>query len=312
MLQPGAIFLALWYLSKLPAEFLPTRGTAEGVALKFRSALFCSDVLTMENACHRIFVCVCMLADRELHDNCFSSATWSEISRVPASNLAVLEYCSLNMLGHSLWIPPPTFNAWLSALSRYHSRLAPEQFTTPSGRDSHAVITRQLEHVMSAMARQTTEPVPEPVFISPGEQLLPSPASTPSDSDNDSDIDLDLDGPLREEYVPRRAGSRHSSSSSKYSIDHRPFAFDTRANTAGRHSRHSSSFDVEVKPSPLPGNRTMFPDSGFAHKSWTSIDCSQSSAHHHSSNPFSSSLSRWAAARADHQPTMVRAQWLHA
>ncbi|KAH7105674.1 hypothetical protein BKA62DRAFT_690522 [Auriculariales sp. MPI-PUGE-AT-0066] len=184
MLQPSAIFLALWYLSRFPVDFLPTQPSEDAIALKFRAALF-GDGTSDEEACRKLFVCIAMLADRELHDNCFSSATWSEITHISMNELSALDYCSLHMLEHSLWIPQ-------------------------DGVRLHEIMSIQLEYVLSSLPA-TEIPGAEPTFLIPGERLLPL---QHADEDLESDFDFDEDGPLRDEYVPRRMSSfssRHSS-----------------------------------------------------------------------------------------------------
>lgn len=312
MLQPSAIFLALWYLSRLPADcVLPARATQDQTIAKFRSILFKSDVMTEEYACHRLFLCVAMLADRELHDNCFSSATWSEISAVPSADLAGLEFCALNMLEHSLWLSPGAYREWVQAIKRYHARLPAGLFLTASGTDGHAIVSLQIDHVLSTLSAQVSEPVPEPVFIRPGERLL-VPEEPAVEEDSDSDIDLDEDGPLRAEYIPRRSAQR-------FSLDYR--ATVSRGTGAKlleesryQHYRRSSLLELTLD-TPASQSPTYTPTPApeperAGHKSWKSIDSNASDL---SSASFSS-LAQWASARSDHShsASLVRPQWLRA
>lgn len=212
MLQPSAVFLALLYLSKFPRDFLPHQPSKDKMALKFRRALFGDDD-SEDDACRKLFVCIAMLADRELHDNCFSSATWSEITHISMSDLAVLDFCSLHMLEHSLWVAPNSYYDWLVAMRHYNSSLVPEALSAQNGRRYHEIVALQIEHVLSTLASGDNA-AKQPTFLKPGEHLLP-PEIQEDDEDFELDIDLDEDGPLPEQYVPRRvsSASRYSSES---------------------------------------------------------------------------------------------------
>ena len=81
LLQPSAIFLALWYIVKLPVAFGFAPPNMDVRELRFRLALFgdrnSPDWEAMEGtAPFRLIVLGCMLANKWLDDHTFSNKTW--------------------------------------------------------------------------------------------------------------------------------------------------------------------------------------------------------------------------------------------
>ena len=80
LLQPSAVFLALWYIVQLPVYFGAAALGAEHVKeARFRLALLGTglDREVMEaNAPFRLIVLGCMLANKWLDDHTFSNKTW--------------------------------------------------------------------------------------------------------------------------------------------------------------------------------------------------------------------------------------------
>lgn len=83
LLQPSAVFLAIWYIIRLPVHFGPVSlGPEYGKEAAFRAALlgdpsWGSDTCGMEtSAPFRLIVLGCMLANKWLDDHTFSNKTW--------------------------------------------------------------------------------------------------------------------------------------------------------------------------------------------------------------------------------------------
>lgn len=138
------------------------------------------------------------------------------ISNVPVRFLNRLESSALTIFGHDLSISPQQWVTWLSHLSGYHSSLS-SAAQQPIGRPSanpHLIIKKALDELLhtptEAPHRDETSSVilpPGPVFIGLEERKREHAAREAAAEQSNSeilDIDLDEDGPLREEYLPKR------------------------------------------------------------------------------------------------------------
>lgn len=83
LLQPSAIFLALWYIVRLPVYFGPTcLGPEHTQQIRFRAELLGEPHMVMNRdeiesyAPFRLIVLGCMLANKWLDDHTFSNKTW--------------------------------------------------------------------------------------------------------------------------------------------------------------------------------------------------------------------------------------------
>ena len=83
LLQPSAIFLALWYIVRLPVFFGPVGLTPEHVKeMRFRAELLGEAHLGTDRemieayAPFRLILLGCMLANKWLDDHTFSNKTW--------------------------------------------------------------------------------------------------------------------------------------------------------------------------------------------------------------------------------------------
>ena len=83
LLQPSTIFLALWYIVRLPVFFGPVSlGPEHYKEMRFRDELlgqphFSYDRNTAESyAPFRLILLGCMLANKWLDDHTFSNKTW--------------------------------------------------------------------------------------------------------------------------------------------------------------------------------------------------------------------------------------------
>lgn len=83
LLQPSAVFLAVWYIVRLPVYFAAAPLGEEFVKENaFRAALLGDGIGSLEhrtadaNPAFRVVVLGCMLANKWLDDHTFSNKTW--------------------------------------------------------------------------------------------------------------------------------------------------------------------------------------------------------------------------------------------
>ncbi|THH10087.1 hypothetical protein EW145_g1563 [Phellinidium pouzarii] len=239
LLQPSAIILSLWYITRLPVFF---GGETSDINLSpserdFRKELLgegqfyplSGDRNILESrAPFRMILLGCMLANKWLDDHTFSNKTWQSISEVPIQNINCLEHSALAVLSHDLTIKPEAWESWLSHLRRYQSSLCPypAPIQRPSTIDSSIVVRKMIETLIQsqtpAMARaDTLQPVFIPLFDGDNEKKVEMSQTNLFDP---YEIDLDEDGPLREEYIPKR----RTSHSRMQSITHGRIASDAK------------------------------------------------------------------------------------
>ena len=138
------------------------------------------------------------------------------ISSVPVRFLNHLESSALAIFSHDLSISPQQWVTWLSHLSGYHSSLS-SAAQQPIGRPSanpHLIIKKAVEELLHTPTevprRDETSSIilpPGPVFLGLEERRREHAAKEAATEQSNSeilDIDLDEDGPLREEYLPKR------------------------------------------------------------------------------------------------------------
>jgi hypothetical protein len=225
LLQPSAVLLAMWYIARLPVYF---SGVALGLEVKerrFRAELLDTsggiDGKTLEaNATFRLIVLGFMLANKWLDDHTFSNKTWHTICKLPVHSLNKLESLALDILSHDLTISPAAWLQWLEHMFSYHVSLSPPAYTQPISRPSsnpQSIVRKVIEEIMKA---PLTHPSSEPVFLSfeqRSKTKLNGAETCAEPSHEAYDIDLDEDGPLREEYLPRRRVSNGSATSRRSS-----------------------------------------------------------------------------------------------
>ncbi|TFK74418.1 hypothetical protein BDN72DRAFT_759726 [Pluteus cervinus] len=217
LLQPSAVILAIWYIVRLPVYFsgaeLPEQYLKESV---FRHALFENlDQDGIEaNVPFRLVVLGCMLANKWLDDHTFSNKTWHTISNIHISTLNRLEFLALEIFQHNLSISPAEWTEWLTHIISYHMSLAPPPHIQPIGRPSsnpHSIVRRAFDEIIQAPVACNGASVPQPCFLGLEERMREK-AERERAIEVD-EIDLDKDGPLREEYLPRRRGTGSSRTS---------------------------------------------------------------------------------------------------
>ncbi|KAI0353567.1 hypothetical protein OH77DRAFT_1438015 [Trametes cingulata] len=220
LLQPSAIFLALWYIVRLPVFFGPVGLTAEHEKeIRFRAELLGDAHIGTDRemieayAPFRLVLLGCMLANKWLDDHTFSNKTWHTISNVPVRSLNRLESLALDIFQYDLSITPQRWSGWLSELLRYHASLSSPMFPQPISRPStspHVIVRQAIELLANTPETECgcdAQPCPSPpcpVFVNLDEPKKDKVDKHDAYTDDVLEIDLDEDGPLREEYLPRR------------------------------------------------------------------------------------------------------------
>ncbi|KAJ3776668.1 hypothetical protein FB446DRAFT_784972 [Lentinula raphanica] len=222
LLQPSAIFLALWYIVRLPVSFgvlsLSSDHTKE---LRFRIALLGEhqglDKDAMDHSApFRLVVLGCMLANKWLDDHTFSNKTWHSISNVPITVLNKLESLALDIFAYDLSISSNDWSDWLAHVMSYHHSLSSPSHPQPISRPSanpHLIIKLAIEEIINAPKTANGGRVySQPVFIGLEERRKEKQDKEQAQKTDALEIDLDEDGPLREEYMPKRRVSGASTS----------------------------------------------------------------------------------------------------
>ena len=140
----------------------------------------------------------------------------NSISNVPFHVLNRLESLALDAFSFDLSVPDREWTQWLAHLLSYHKSLSSPGHLQPisrPGSNPHAIIRKTIEEVVEASASPILSGgFPQPVFIGLEERRREKIEMEMHVSEV-SDIDLDEDGPLREEYVPRRRSIRNTRTS---------------------------------------------------------------------------------------------------
>ncbi|KIJ19977.1 hypothetical protein PAXINDRAFT_152970 [Paxillus involutus ATCC 200175] len=224
LLQPSAILLALWYIVRLPVYFGAGGLGPEHVKERRFRVEWLGDTRdggdgdSQEGtAAFRLIVLGCMLANKWLDDHTFSNKTWQTISNVPVQLLNKLEYFALDIFSHDLSISPSAWSQWLSHLLSYHPSLSTVTYPQPISRPAsnpHSIIRKTIQEIMEAPQGHFSN---EPVFLGVKQRLKEKLGLSSLDEPESFDIDLDKDGPLRDEYLPKRRVSNGSSTRSRTS-----------------------------------------------------------------------------------------------
>lgn len=119
----------------------------------------------------------------------------------------------MDVFAYDLSVPAGEWSQWLTHILSYHTSLSspghPQPISRP-GSSPHAIIRKVIEEVAEASANPClTADLPEPVFIGLEERRREK-LEKELQASEVLEIDLDEDGPLREEYVPRRRSTRNS------------------------------------------------------------------------------------------------------
>ncbi|TBU49407.1 hypothetical protein BD309DRAFT_75438 [Dichomitus squalens] len=229
LLQPSAIFLALWYIVRLPVFFGPVGLCPEHAKeMRFRAELLGDAHIGTDRdvieayAPFRLILLGCMLANKWLDDHTFSNKTWHTISNVPIRSLNRLEALALDIFKYDLSISTEQWSTWLSDIMAYHQASSSPVYPQPISRPStspHNIVREAIETLVDARpvdcgcggndSPACTVP-PQPVFVALDSKKEKA-SIEETYVDDVLEIDLDEDGPIREEYLPRRRTSRRSS-----------------------------------------------------------------------------------------------------
>lgn len=231
LLQPSAVLLAVWYIVRLPVRFGRVSLRPDAMKeVRFRLELFglgewqdSGSAAAEAHAPFRLVLLGCMLANKWLDDHTFSNKTWHTISGVPIQSLNRLESLALDIFSYDLSIAPEEWSKWLDHVLTHHKSLSsvpnPQPISRPSS-NPHFVVRKTLEDLVETAIASTashscgdpscSKSHPQPVFLGleerRRERLDPTSVKPGSEA---LEIDLDEDGPLREEYMPKRRVSRH-------------------------------------------------------------------------------------------------------
>lgn len=215
LLQPSAVFLAIWYIVRLPVYFsMNMLEVEQGKEARFRATLLGEhypgpDREAMEaSAPFRLIVLGCMLANKWLDDHTFSNKTWHNISNVPIQALNKLESLALDIFAYDLTVSSRDWSQWLKHVMSYHMSLAPTSPNHPQpisrpSTNPHANVRKAIEEIIQAPVACNAHSVPQPVFIGLEERRRER-LEKECVVTEVLEIDLDEDGPLREEYLPKR------------------------------------------------------------------------------------------------------------
>jgi hypothetical protein len=312
--------LAIWYIVRLPVYFGAVDLAAEHVKeTRFRVALLGngSDREAMEaGAPFRLIVLGCMLANKWLDDHTFSNKTWyvtydsiifncptsnhrHNISNIPIQALNRLESLTLDIFAYNLTVPSRGWSQWLAHVTSYHlsltSPIHPQPISRPSA-NPHSIVRKAIDEIVSASVINDA-PSPQPVFIGLEERKQARLEQDEASATDVLEIDLDEDGPLREEYLPKRrisgAGSVRSSRSNSSTHGHgdnvkeseqrgvremeNPLPPPAKWSPAGdepihREKNRSNGQYVAVQPTMYPAPHPQSLQPGYPRQSWTSAD----------------------------------------
>lgn len=130
-----------------------------------------------------------------------------QVSGVPMRALNKLESLGLDLLSHDLSMLPRAWEQWLDYMQSYHRSLAPYPEPIGPPKDTpHVIIRRIIEDlIIAGSPPMTTGVLPEPVFLGLEERKKERERERLAKEQTDLlDVDLDEDGPLREEYLPKK------------------------------------------------------------------------------------------------------------
>jgi len=218
LLQPSAVFLAVWYIVRLPVFFDAVGLSPDHVKeILFRTELLGDDTAGLvregmeASAPFKLVLLGCMLANKWLDDHTFSNKTWHLISNVPIHSLNKLESFALGMFSHDLSIPSHIWSQWLAHVISYHLSLASPSHRQPISRPStnpHTIVRMTIEELTQApvACNSSQSSRPEPVFLGLEERRKVKFEREGASAERGVDVlvDLDEDGPLRQEYLPKR------------------------------------------------------------------------------------------------------------
>ncbi|KAG6833806.1 hypothetical protein H0H87_011740 [Tephrocybe sp. NHM501043] len=258
LLQPSVVFLGIWYIVRLPVYLnAAPLGPEHFKEARFRAALLGDSYTGLDkevaeaSAPFRLIVLGCMLANKWLDDHTFSNKTWHNISNIPIQALNKLESLALDIFTYDLTISSRDWSQWLAHIMSYHMSLASPTHPQPISRPStnpHSIVRKAIDEVLQVSVTCSALSVPQPVFTGLEERRREKLEQEQAMAADILEIDLDEDGPLREEYLPKRRVS--AAGTYRDTKPMQPFTVVDNIPTAP--SRERRDFSDLQKPLPPP------------------------------------------------------------
>jgi hypothetical protein len=162
----SAVFLALWYIFRLPISPQTVVYSQDTARTRFRDSLKNGSAYLIEDYMMRVFTAGIMLADKWVNDQTFQLRTWHEITGIPRAVLRNLEVAAMGVLEYNLRVSENDWHMWLGHLTSWHSSLGKDPFMPIDASPlSHALITTSLKDVVRASTRSVVRGTPEPNFL---------------------------------------------------------------------------------------------------------------------------------------------------
>lgn len=162
----SAVFLALWYIFRLPISPQTVVYAQDTARTRFRDSLKNGSAYLIEDYMMRVFTAGIMLADKWVNDQTFQLRTWHEITGIPKAVLRNLEVTAMGVLEYNLRVSGNEWHMWLGHLISWHTSLGndPLMAIDPSPL-SYALITTSLKDVVRASSSSAVRGTPEPSFL---------------------------------------------------------------------------------------------------------------------------------------------------
>lgn len=130
------------------------------------------------------------------------------ISNIPIQTLNKLESLALDIFAYDLSISSATWDQWLAYVMAHHLSLSspsrPQPISRPSS-NPQSIVRKALQEIIQApVACHFDSSRPQPVFLGLEERRREKLEREQAATLDVLEIDLDEDGPLREEYLPKR------------------------------------------------------------------------------------------------------------
>lgn len=131
---------------------------------------------------YRMFVVSLMLSSKYLEDNTFTTQTWSEVSRLPAKDLSIMQREFLMALDHRLHVSETDYNGWITRLQtivlddgRVDRPASAAIMSSPTAAITPSVsVSGNKRMIYQQQYQQTPAAV---IASSPDYQVVPSPSS---------------------------------------------------------------------------------------------------------------------------------------
>jgi len=178
----SAVFLALWYIFRLPISPQTVVYAQDTARARFRDSLKNGGAYLIEDYMMRVFTVGIMLADKWINDQTFQLRTWyailcnpfwyfvnvnipsrHEITGIPKPVLRNLEVAAMGVLEYNLRVSGNEWQMWLGHLTSWHASLGNDPIDASPL--SHAIITTSLKDVVRASSRSERRGTPEPNFL---------------------------------------------------------------------------------------------------------------------------------------------------